>query len=50
MKGNTKYTHLTSEDTTNYDPNFRVPEAIALKQQMKTAGFKSSLVDWKRKK
>ncbi len=27
-KGQTKYTHLTQEDTTNFDPNFKIPENI----------------------
>ncbi len=39
-KGNTKYTHLTSEDTTNFDPHFKVPEKVANKMLRKAAGFK----------
>ena len=39
-KGNTKYTHLTGEDTTNFNPTFRVPEKIASKMLYKSAAFK----------
>lgn len=39
-KGNTKYTHLTAEDTTNFNPAFKVPEKIANKILYKSAGFK----------
>ena len=30
-KGNSKWTHLTNEDTTNFDPQHRVAEHIAFK-------------------
>lgn len=39
-KGNTKYTHLTAEDTTNFDPQYRVPKSVANKMLMKSAGYK----------
>lgn len=30
-KGNSKWTHLTNEDTTNFDPSHRVSDNIAFK-------------------
>lgn len=41
MKGQSKWTHLTSEDTTNFDPLFRVNDTLLTKQQMKQGGYKS---------
>jgi microfibrillar-associated protein 1 len=40
-KGQSKYTHLTAEDTTNFDPKIRVPEAISNKLFNQMGGFKS---------
>lgn len=40
-KGQSKYTHLSNEDTTNFDPLFMPQQELFLKQQMKLAGFKS---------
>jgi microfibrillar-associated protein 1 len=40
-KGQSKYTHLNEEDTTNFDPLFMPQQELFLKQQMKGAGFKS---------
>lgn len=40
-KGQTKYTHLTAEDTTNFDINYKVPDFIANKLQNNLAGWKS---------
>ena len=40
-KGQSKWTHLTAEDTTNFDPNSKVTEDVAKKLQGKQAGFKS---------
>lgn len=34
-KGASKWTHLTNEDTTNFDPTYKVPENIAFKQQLR---------------
>ena len=34
-KGNSKWTHLTDQDTTNFDPGNRVQEGIAFKFQMR---------------
>jgi microfibrillar-associated protein 1 len=39
-KGQSKYTHLTDQDTTNFDPKWRVPDVIANNQFNKMAGFK----------
>lgn len=39
-KGNSKWTHLTNEDTTNFDPTQRVPDNIAFRQQLKQGGYK----------
>ena len=39
-KGQTKYTHLTNEDTTNFDPAYRVPDTIAKNLLKKTGGYK----------
>ena len=40
-KGQTKYTHLTQEDTTNFDPSFRLPENIDDKVKGFMGGLKS---------
>jgi microfibrillar-associated protein 1 len=40
-KGQSKYTHLTAEDTTNFDRDTRVNEFIANRLQNSLAGFKS---------
>ena len=40
-KGNSKWTHLTGEDTTNFDPAHRVPDNIAFKTQLKQGGYKA---------
>jgi len=39
-KGQSKWTHLTAEDTTDFDPYFKPNEELFLKQQMKGAGYK----------
>ncbi len=39
-KGNSKWTHLTNEDTTNFDPTHRVPDNIAFGVQLKQGGYK----------
>ncbi len=43
-KGRTKYTHLTNEDTTNFDPTYKVPENIASKLTNNLGGYKSQNV------
>ena len=40
-KGQTKYTHLTNEDTTNFDPNFKVPDNIVNNILKKSGGYKA---------
>lgn len=40
-KGQSKYTHLTNEDTSNFDPNFKVPENIANRLMKNSGGYKS---------
>ena len=40
-KGQSKWTHLTGEDTTNFDPSHRVSDQIAFKTQLKQGGYKS---------
>jgi microfibrillar-associated protein 1 len=40
-KGRTKYTHLTGEDTTNFDPNFKVPDFISNKFMSNLGGYKA---------
>ena len=40
-KGQTKYTHLTNEDTTNFDPNFKVPDNIVNGILKKSGGYKA---------
>ena len=39
-KGQTKYTHLTQEDTTNFDPVFKMPENINKKVVSYMGGLK----------
>ena len=39
-KGQSKYTHLTNEDTTNFDPNFRIPDNINNNILKKIGGYK----------
>ena len=39
-KGNSKWTHLTNEDTTNFDPSHRVSDNIAFRVQLKQGGYK----------
>ena len=41
-KGNSKWTHLTAEDTTNFDPSTRVSEHLAKKQMQRQGGFKAA--------
>lgn len=40
-KGASKYTHLTAEDTTNFDPMFKTPEFIAQKVMNSIGGYKA---------
>lgn len=40
-KGNSKYTHLTDQDTTNFNPVERVQPGVALKMQSRMAGIKA---------
>ena len=39
-RGQSKWTHLTNEDTTNFDPSHRVPDNIAFRTQLKQGGYK----------
>lgn len=39
-KGQSKYTHLTNEDTTEFDPMYKVPENIAKKITKSMGGYK----------
>ena len=39
-RGQSKWTHLTNEDTTMFDPTWKVPESIAKKLQSKQGGYK----------
>jgi microfibrillar-associated protein 1 len=41
-KGQSKYTHLTAEDTTCHDPYFKVPKNIANKLLSQYGGYKSN--------
>lgn len=41
-KGQSKYKHLTAEDTTNFDPQFRADESILNNWKKKTAGYKGA--------
>jgi len=49
-KGQTKYTHLNDQDTTNFDPNFKVDENLREQARMKQGGFKSQNVFDSKKK
>lgn len=40
-KGRSKYTHLTAEDTTNFDPNFKIPDFISNKFISNLGGYKA---------
>jgi microfibrillar-associated protein 1 len=40
-KGRSKYTHLTSEDTTNFDPTYKVPDFISNKNMTNLGGYKA---------
>jgi microfibrillar-associated protein 1 len=40
-KGRSKYKHLTAEDTSNFDPNYKVPEHLVNKIQSNMAGYKA---------
>jgi microfibrillar-associated protein 1 len=39
--GRTKYTHLTAEDTTNFDPKYKVPDNIVNNLVSKMGGYKA---------
>lgn len=39
-RAQSKWTHLTAEDTTNFDPATRVTEQVANKQLKKLGGYK----------
>lgn len=41
-KGQSKYTHLTDQDTTNFDPEVKVDEELREKMYGKMAGIKAS--------
>lgn len=41
-RGQSKWTHLTNEDTTCFDPDWKVPENIFKKTQMKLGGYKNA--------
>lgn len=43
-KGQSKYTHLTQEDTTNFDPQFRPDETILVGLQRKLGGYKGAFM------
>lgn len=40
-KGQSKYTHLTNEDTTDFNPMYMPQPELLMKQQMKGAGYKA---------
>lgn len=40
-KGQSKYTHLTAEDTTCFDPNFKMPDIIVNKMLNNLGGYKA---------
>ena len=41
-KGQSKWTHLTNEDTTNFNPSTRVNEDLAKSYAKKMGGFKEN--------
>ncbi len=41
-KGQSKYKHLTAEDTTNFDPQYRPDESILASWKKKMAGYKGA--------
>ena len=43
-KGQSKYTHLNDQDTTNYDPQYKVDQTIMIKSFMKQAGLKGAAI------
>ena len=47
-KGQSKYQHLTAEDTTNFDPKYRPDESIRIAQQRKMGGYKGAFLNGKR--
>ena len=49
-KGQSKYTHLTDQDTTNFDPYFKKDEFIENKMFMKLGGQKGQALDSRLKK
>jgi microfibrillar-associated protein 1 len=49
-KGQTKYTHLNDQDTTNFDPFFKVDENLREQARMKQGGYKSSNIFDSKKK
>ena len=40
-KGQTKWTHLTNEDTTCFDPEFKKDQSIWIKIQLRSGGYKA---------
>jgi len=40
LKGQSKWKHLTAEDTTDFNPDFKPDEKLVLKQQLKQGGYK----------
>ena len=42
MRGQSKWTHLTNEDTTNFDPQWKVPENVFKRTQQKLGGYKGA--------
>jgi len=43
-RGRSKYTHLTDQDTTNFDPQWKVNETIQDKYQQQQPGYKGTAV------
>jgi microfibrillar-associated protein 1 len=44
-KGQSKYQHLTAEDTTNFDPKYRPDETIRIGMQRKMGGYKGAFLN-----